>query len=127
MPQVESFFRALADRNRLRIVNLLSYHDLCVCDLQVVLGLAQPFISRHLAYLRRAGLVQDRREGARVCYSLALNDALSRAVHSLLLVAVKDSFAFQSDLATLMKLASSGSLKSTLREPSREQLEPRAA
>src|SRR3990172_11148564 len=54
MTDFAKLFRALADPNRLRILNILSHQAMCVCDLQAVLGLSQPFISRHLAYLRRA-------------------------------------------------------------------------
>jgi ArsR family transcriptional regulator len=127
MPQVAALFKALADPNRLRIVNILSHRDLCVCDLQSVLGLSQPFISRHLAYLRRAGLVKDRREGPRVCYSLALDDALGRALDSLLRAAGHDSLTFQSDLQALLERASAGRLKSGAGRENAEPLASRAA
>lgn len=71
MTAISSMLKALADPTRLRILNILSYCDICVCELQSVLGVSQPFLSRHLAYLRNAGLVRDRRDGARVYYSLA--------------------------------------------------------
>ncbi|HVE14244.1 MAG TPA: metalloregulator ArsR/SmtB family transcription factor [Elusimicrobiota bacterium] len=64
-------FRAFADETRLRILHLLSKRELCVCDLIAVLGAPQPKISRHLSYLKRAGLVQDRQEGRWRHYSLA--------------------------------------------------------
>jgi len=127
MTQVEKLFRALADSNRLRIVNILSHRELCVCDLQAVLGLAQPFISRHLAHLRRAGLVHDRRKGARVCYSLALEDELSHALRALLRVAGRNSLTFQSDLQTLSERASNGQLKSVAFENERGQFTSEAA
>jgi ArsR family transcriptional regulator len=56
-------FRAFADETRLRILNLLIERELCVCDLCEVLDEIQPKISRHLAYLRRAGLIIAREEG----------------------------------------------------------------
>lgn len=59
----EQFFRALADRTRLRLLNLLGDDEVCVCFLVEVLEMSQPKISRHLAYLRRAGIVAARREG----------------------------------------------------------------
>jgi|WetSurMetagenome_2_1015567.scaffolds.fasta_scaffold585616_1 DNA-binding transcriptional ArsR family regulator len=75
------FFRALADRTRLRLVNLLTRGTLCVCDLQRILGEPQSTVSRHLAYLKAAGLVSDRRDGVRIFYRLAADqDALRRAV-----------------------------------------------
>lgn len=60
---MESFFAALADRTRLRLLNLIGGDEVCVCFFVEVLGLNQPKISRHLAYLRRAGIVSARREG----------------------------------------------------------------
>src|SRR5688572_27471908 len=56
-------FRAFSDRTRLRILCLLRGGELCVCDLVNVLGIPQPTVSRHLAYLRKAGLVVARKEG----------------------------------------------------------------
>ena len=70
MQDLEGYFKALADANRLRIVNLLFYGELCGCDIQVVLETSQPTASRHLTYLKHAGLVRDRREGYRVFYGL---------------------------------------------------------
>ncbi len=63
-------FRAFADETRLRILSLLVPGELCVCDIVSALGLGQPKISRHLAYLRRAGLVSARKEGLWKHYSL---------------------------------------------------------
>lgn len=63
--------RGLADPTRLRIVNLLLQGELCGCDIQKVLDLAQPNVSRHLIYLKNSGLVLDRRAGYRVYYRLA--------------------------------------------------------
>ncbi len=56
-------FRAFADPTRLRLLNLLLERELCVCDLCAVLDEIQPKVSRHLAYLRRAGLVTVRSDG----------------------------------------------------------------
>jgi ArsR family transcriptional regulator len=64
-------FRAFSDRTRLRILHLLAGGELCVCDLVRVLRVPQPTASRHLAYLRRAGLVLTRREGLWSYYRLA--------------------------------------------------------
>ncbi|MFL6231422.1 MAG: ArsR/SmtB family transcription factor [Pyrinomonadaceae bacterium] len=60
---LEQFFRALADRTRLRLINLMDGGEVCVCFFVQVLGVSQPKISRHLAYLRRVGVVASRREG----------------------------------------------------------------
>ena len=56
-------FTALGTESRLRILRLLQAGECCVGDLVSVLQLAQPSVSRHLAYLREAGLVADRKEG----------------------------------------------------------------
>ena len=63
-------FKSLGDETRLRILHLLSHQELCVCQLTEVLGLGQSKISRHLAHLRNAGLVSDRRQGLWIYYSL---------------------------------------------------------
>jgi ArsR family transcriptional regulator len=60
---VEQFFRALADATRLRLLNLMGEEEVCVCFFVEILGMSQPKVSRHLAYLRRAGVVEARREG----------------------------------------------------------------
>ena len=69
--RVDTMFRAFSDRTRLRILNLLKTGELCVCDLVRVIGSPQPTISRHLAYLRKAGLVTSRKEGLWMYYELA--------------------------------------------------------
>jgi ArsR family transcriptional regulator, arsenate/arsenite/antimonite-responsive transcriptional repressor len=66
-----TLFQALGDRTRLRLLNLLAAGEICVCYFIDVLDDPQPKISRHLAYLRRAGLAAARREGKWMHYSLA--------------------------------------------------------
>ena len=66
------FFKALADRTRLRLLNLMGADEICVCFFVEVLGTNQPKISRHLAYLRRAGVVAARREGKWMHYRVVL-------------------------------------------------------
>ncbi len=70
MKELERYFKALGDNNRLRIINLLLHGELCVCDIQYVLENSQPNISRHLAYLKNSGVVVDRRDGFRMYYRL---------------------------------------------------------
>jgi len=67
----EMFFRALADKTRLRIINLIGDQEVCVCFFVEILKTNQPKISRHLAYLRRAGIVASRREGIWMHYRLS--------------------------------------------------------
>lgn len=71
MIPIDRMFRAFADETRLRILHLLSKDELCVCDIMAVIEAPQPKISRHLGYLKRAGLVADRKEGPWRYYSLA--------------------------------------------------------
>lgn len=78
---LETLFKALADGTRLRILGLLLAGEVCVCDIHGSLGLPQPKVSRHLAYLRRAGLVDTRRSGLWVHYRLAtLSDPVLQAL-----------------------------------------------
>ena len=70
----ELFFRALADRTRLRVLNLMGEGEICVCFFVEILKTNQPKISRHLAYLRRAGVVGARREGQWMHYRIVEPD-----------------------------------------------------
>ena len=88
-PQTKTIFRALSDRTRLRILNLLQAGEVCVCHLVAVLGVPQPTASRHLAYLRKAGLVVARKEGLWMHYRLA--PARSKS-HEMLLACVAQCF-----------------------------------
>src|SRR5688572_16986016 len=68
--RVDKMFRAFSDRTRLRILRLLRDGELCVCDLIAVLDKPQPTVSRHLSYLRKAGLVKARKQGLWQYYTL---------------------------------------------------------
>jgi ArsR family transcriptional regulator len=68
---IEILFKALADRTRLRLISLIGDSEVCVCFFVAILKSSQPKISRHLAYLRRAGIVAARREGKWMHYRLA--------------------------------------------------------
>lgn len=67
-------YAALADPTRLRILSLLGDGEICVCHLHASLDVPQPTASRHLAYLRKSGLVEARREGIWMHYRLAAQD-----------------------------------------------------
>jgi ArsR family transcriptional regulator len=72
MNELATVFKALSDEARLRILNLLFLTgELCVCDIEATTGFTQTKVSRHLAYLRSAGLVEDRRHGLWMLYSIA--------------------------------------------------------
>jgi ArsR family transcriptional regulator len=68
---MELFFQALADGTRLRLLNLMAGGEVCVCFFVEILRTSQPKISRHLAYLRKAGIVAARREGKWMHYKVA--------------------------------------------------------
>jgi ArsR family transcriptional regulator len=70
---LETVFKALADSTRLRILGLLLSGEVCVCHIHESLRITQPKASRHLAYLRRSGLVETRRQGLWIYYRLAGN------------------------------------------------------
>ncbi|MEJ2362440.1 MAG: metalloregulator ArsR/SmtB family transcription factor [Gammaproteobacteria bacterium] len=98
-----SLYSALSHEIRLRTLLLLqSQGELCVCELTHALGLSQPMISRHLALLREAGLVVDRRAGIWIYY--AINPALpdwARTVLSATQDGTRQQSPFRDDLASL--------------------------
>jgi ArsR family transcriptional regulator len=109
MNQLERYFKGLADRNRLRILNLLMHGELCGCDIQYVLGTSQPNVSRHLTYLKNAGLVSDRREGYRIFYRLAEPfKGTGRQLFEFLQSAFKNEEALQRDIQKLRQAIKGG-------------------
>ena len=89
LADMETLFKALADATRLRILGLLLAGEVCVCDIHESLKIPQSKASRHLAYLRRAGLVDTRREGLWIHYRMgtfadpvlaAIGDAVRHAL-----------------------------------------------
>jgi ArsR family transcriptional regulator len=89
LDDLDALFKGFADPTRLRLLNALTAGELCVCDLVELLGLAQPAVSRHLAYLRRMGLVEATREWKFVHYRLA---EPTNAVHRNLVACVRGCF-----------------------------------
>jgi ArsR family transcriptional regulator len=81
---LESLFQALADRTRLRLLNLVADGEVCVCFFVAVLGEPQPKISRHLGVLREAGLVAARRDGKWMHYRLTPPDEIGTVIDSVL-------------------------------------------
>jgi ArsR family transcriptional regulator len=98
-------FAALSDRTRLRLLNLMSGREVCVCYFVEILKQGQPKISRHLAYLRRAGVVSARREGKWMHYSIERpTDAGAAAILEATLASFSGDREMQSDLARLDKV-----------------------
>lgn len=110
MSELEQLFKGLADQTRLRILNLLLHGELCVCDIQYVLGSSQPNVSRHLTYLKNTGLVLDRREGTRIYYRLVL---VPQDVHQHLFAFLREAFRgherLQEDACRLKRAIQTGS------------------
>jgi ArsR family transcriptional regulator len=84
--ELETLFKALADKNRLRILALLGNNEVCVCHIHDSLGLPQPTVSRHLAYLRKSGLVAARRDGVWMHYRVSRS--ISPAIRGVVAAAV---------------------------------------
>lgn len=97
-------FAALSDRTRLRLLNLMDGKEVCVCYFVEILGQSQPKISRHLAYLRGAGVVAARREGKWMHYRIVVpaNAGAARILRETLAVLREDK-AMQADLTRLKR------------------------
>jgi ArsR family transcriptional regulator, arsenate/arsenite/antimonite-responsive transcriptional repressor len=97
-------FAALSDRTRLRLLNLMDGREICVCYFVEILGQSQPKISRHLAYLRRAGVVAARREGKWMHYGIVVPSHIgaARILRETIAVVSKEK-ALKADLARLHK------------------------
>ena len=97
-------FAALSDRTRLRLLNLMDGREVCVCYFVEILGQSQPKISRHLAYLRRAGVVTARREGKWMHYKIVVPSHFGAArILREALDVLREEKAMQADLARLSK------------------------
>ncbi len=100
----DELLKAAGEATRLRILNLLRQGSICVCDLQAILQIPQPTVSRHLAALRHVGLVECRREGTRVVYSLAApSTPVVAALHDLLAHCSSQEDILQADLKLLRR------------------------
>ena len=101
---LEQLFRALADPTRLRIINLVAEQEVCVCYFTEVIAAPQPKISRHLAYLRRAGIVGARREGKWMHYRLLIpQEPHAASILKSTLEALRQSKDMQRDRAGLRR------------------------
>jgi ArsR family transcriptional regulator len=97
-------FAALADPTRLRLLNLIAGREVCVCYLVEILRQGQPKISRHLAYLRRAGVVAARREGKWMHYRLAAPaDRAAALILKTVIETLRDDAKYQADRERLSR------------------------
>jgi ArsR family transcriptional regulator, arsenate/arsenite/antimonite-responsive transcriptional repressor len=110
--RLDQILKAAADPTRLRLLNLLRLGSICVCDLQVVLGIPQPTVSRHLAALRHAGLVSDVRKGIRIVYSLMpAATAQIAAMHELLNRCCPEDEVMKADIARFCEAVAAGTCR----------------
>jgi ArsR family transcriptional regulator len=101
---MEGFFLALGDRTRLRLLNLMGDREICVCYFVQALEQSQPKISRHLAYLRKSGIVAARREGKWMHYRIVTPpNAGAAMVLQQTLEWLKDERSMQGDCDRLTK------------------------
>ena len=70
MRELVKVFKAVADKNRIRILKMLQHKKMCVCELSAVLGITRPSVSRHLSLMKEAGLVEDERNSPWIDYRL---------------------------------------------------------
>jgi ArsR family transcriptional regulator len=99
---LDLLFRALADPTRLRLLNLIADREICVCYFVEILGISQPKISRHLAYLRRAGIAAARRQGRWIHYRLVVpQDVAASSILRETLAHLRERQDLQQDLAKL--------------------------
>lgn len=123
-PRLDQLFSALADPTRLRLLNLLARGEICVCYFVAILGVTQPKISRHLAYLRRAGIVRARREGKWVHYSLARPDDRSVArIFDAVIAELKSDEQLQRDADALARACCATKLPPALQDAPRPALD----
>jgi ArsR family transcriptional regulator, arsenate/arsenite/antimonite-responsive transcriptional repressor len=115
-----SIFLALSDRTRLRLLNLMSGGEICVCYFVEILGEPQPKISRHLAYLRRMGLVNARREGKWMHYRInrPAEAELAKVLDTALAAAASDKH-LQKDRVALERACCAVRLPGTLQHAPR--------
>jgi ArsR family transcriptional regulator len=112
---VERFFQALGDNTRLRLLNLMGEQEVCVCYFVEILGSPQPKISRHLAYLRSAGIVAARREGKWMHYRIVMPPHMGAGqILKQTLGWLKEEKAMQADRARLTKACCSPSKYASL-------------
>jgi DNA-binding transcriptional ArsR family regulator len=104
---------ALTDETRLRIINLLYERELCVCDIGDILGTAQTKISRHLAYLRNADLVRDRKIAQWSFYSLNRSRGL-KYVDELVHGVLRSLEVYRHDLDLLKKKEKAGDCQTNI-------------
>ncbi|MEA2336484.1 MAG: ArsR family transcriptional regulator, arsenate/arsenite/antimonite-responsive transcriptional [Thermoanaerobaculia bacterium] len=122
-PDLVTLFQALSDPTRLRLLNLMAAGEVCVCYFIEIIDVPQPKISRHLAYLRRSGLVAARRDGKWMHYSLTMpqDAASSEVLEKVLAVASRDR-TMQRDRLALERVCCAAKLPASLQNAPKPEL-----
>jgi len=125
MKKIASIFKALSDDTRLRVIKLLQERELCVCELMQVLEMSQPRISRHMSVLKNAGLVEDRREGKWIHYSLRKKspEKAIKIILDSMAVLANDEVVVKADKKKLKKAVRLGEIKTCGNKCSGQSLE----
>jgi len=106
MRELVKVFKALADKNRLRILKMLQQKKMCVCELAAALGITQPSVSRHLSLMKDAGLVSDHRNSPWIDYGLC-EDKINQyapVIQSYLKEWINDDLKVKEDLKKIKSL-----------------------
>jgi len=102
MKDMLKLFKLLSDESRIRILMLLTKKELCVCQLMGVLGISQPLVSRNLSLLSDAGLLDERKDGKLIFYSISKNlPSAAKCIINLLKKEMKENKTFKNDIASL--------------------------
>ena len=100
MEKLLDALKALSDETRLRILNLLYEKELCVCDIMETLQISQTKASRHLIYLKNAGLVKDRKYAQWVYYSMSIDERM-KFIDSLVYDNLRNLEPYKNDMKNL--------------------------
>lgn len=100
---VEKVFKAMADKNRLRILKMLQRKPMCVCEIREVLGLAQPTVSKHLKILKDAGIIEDWQDGLWTNYQLKPQNIYAKKISASLKVWLASDDRIVQDLTAAKK------------------------
>lgn len=98
LKELEKVMKALADKNRLRILKMLQQREMCVCEIREVLGLSQPSVSKHLRILKEAGIIEDVKEGLWTNYRIRFQNAYAASLSGLINNWLKEDLMIQKDM-----------------------------
>jgi ArsR family transcriptional regulator len=123
LDNMENLFLGLADKTRLRILNLIRDDEVCVWFFTEVLGESQPKISRHLAYLRNAGIVSARRDGKWIFYSITPADEPARRILLDVLDSLSATPGMRREYESLLEMYASPAEQEVIAPPKEEYIQ----